>query len=129
MFMSGCDLEPASPEAVYMAYVARSAEGMSFDDELEFWSKEKLGQLEERLESLMERSGKTRSEAIELYMDFSEQTAKCTALNLISKEIVQSTANIVFSATDTCGEASDTRHKIRLVLEHEWKLDDVEVVL
>lgn len=128
MLLSGCDSEPVSPEEVYRAYIARSAEGMSFDEELDFWSEEKLAQLKEKLESLMERSGKTREEAIALYMDISKRTAECTALELLSKEVGQSTANIVFAATDTCGEATDARHNIRLVLEQEWKLEEVEVV-
>ena len=128
MLLIGCDSKPVSPEKVYIAYIARSAEGISFDDDLEFWSEEKLAQLEERIESLMERSGRTREKAIELYMDISKRTAKCTALELISKEVVQSTANIVFAATDTCGDASDARHNVQLVFEREWKLDEVEVV-
>jgi hypothetical protein len=128
MFLIGCDSKPVSPEKTYRAYIARSAEGMSFDEELDFWSEEKIAQLDERLESLMQRSGRTREKAIELYMDVSKRTAKCTALELVSKEVVQSTANIIFAATDTCGDESDTRHNIQLVLEQEWKLDEVEVV-
>ena len=128
ILLIGCDSKPISPEKVYIDYIARSAEGMSFDDELDFWSEEKNAQLEERLESLMERSGRTREKVIELYMDMSERAAKCTALELISKEVFQSTASIVFAATDICGDASDTRHNIQLVLEQEWKLNEVEVV-
>ena len=112
-----------------MTHIARSAAGMSFDDELDYWSEEKIAQLDERLESLMERSGRTREEAIKLYMDISKRTAECTALELLSKEVVQSTANLVFAVTDTCGEVTDAHHNIRLVLEQEWKLEEVEVVL
>ncbi len=124
---SGCNPEPGNPEDIYLAYMARSAQGMSFDNELGFWSKQKIAQLEEKIESLMERSGKNRQEAIDFYMDFSKRIAECTALELVSKEVIQSTANIVFAATGTCGEVTDSRHKVRLVFEREWKLDDVEM--
>lgn len=129
MVLSGCDSESMGPEEVYMTYVARSAEGLSFDEELVFWSEDKLSQLEERLESLMKRSGRTRDEAIGLYMDISKRTAECTTLELLSKGIVGNTASMVFAATDTCGEATASTHNVQLVLEDEWKLDEVEIVI
>ena len=129
VLLSGCEPEPAAPDEVYRAYVSRSANGMSFEQELEFWSVQKVEELEARLQSLMERSQRSREEAIQLYMDISRRTAECTSLELETEEISAASAKLVFSATDTCGDAQTARHHVRLVLEDEWKLDEVEITM
>ena len=125
-----CSKPGETPAEVYLDYHARSAEGMTFEEDITYYSAATLATVEDRIASLVERSGRTREEAIELYLDLSQAGAKCSRLELVEERIDGATAELVFNASSTCPDASSpSQQKVTLVLEGGWKLEDVEIVL
>lgn len=126
-----CGQQAESPSEVYLDYHARSAQGMSFEEDASFYSSSKVSEVADKLAVLVAQSGRTRDEAIRLYLDISRDTARCSKLNLTEEKIEGGIAYLVFDATGTCGAefAAGSQHKVTLVLENGWKLDDVEIVL
>ena len=122
---------PQSPVDFYLYYHARSAAGMSFAEDVGFHSSRAIADVESKVESMMERSGKSRDELEAFYLELSQGMARCTALTLTDERIEGNTAYLEFDTENTCpSEQSDvSKHRIKLVKEDGWKLDEVEIVL
>ena len=122
---------PQSPADFYLYYHARSAAGMSFEEELSFHSSRAIADVESKVESMMERTGKSRDELEALYLELSKGGAKCTALTLTDERIDGNTAHLEFDTENTCPavQSDISKHRVKLVKEDGWKLDEVEIVL
>jgi hypothetical protein len=122
---------PQSPVDFYLYYHARSAAGMSFEEDVSFHSSRAIADVERKVESMMERSGKSRDELEALYLELFQGMAQCTALTLTDERIEGNMAYLEFDTENTCpSEQSDiSKHRVRLVKEEGWKLDEVEIVL
>lgn len=128
--LSACGQQSQSPSDVYLAYHERAAQGMSFDEESSYFSARQRAGLDEKIASMMERTGKSHDEITSLYLDVSRDTAKCSTLSLVEERIEGDNAYLVFDATGSCPDTatSDSRHEVKLVQEGGWKFDEVEII-
>jgi hypothetical protein len=120
-----------SPVDFYLYYHARTAAGMSFEEDVSFHSSRAVADVESKVNSMMERTGKSRDELEALYLELSQGGAQCTELALKDERIEGDTAYLEFDTIDTCPSVpSDISiHRVKLVREDGWKLDEVEIVL
>lgn len=120
-----------SPVDFYLHYHARSAAGMSFEEDVSFHSSRAIADVEGKVESMMERTGKSRDELEALYLELSQGGAQCTALMLTDERIEGNTAYLEFDTENTCPSVQSdiSKHRVKLVKEDGWKLDEVEIVL
>ena len=119
------------PAAVYEAYNDKVVSGLSFEVEKTYFSKRKVGTLDQKIADMMERTGKTEQEVIELYQSVSTATAKCRDITLENKEISGDTALLTYAQKDTCDpDNSPGPQKVRMVLEDGvWKIDEIVIDL
>ena len=128
--LSACGQQAQSPSDVYLAYHERSAQAMSFDEESSYFSARQQAGIDEKIASMVERTGKSHDEITSLYLKVSQDTAKCSTLSLVEERIEGDNAFLVFDATGNCPETptSDSRHEVTLVQENGWKFDEVEII-
>lgn len=129
MFVA-CGQAELAPSEVYLNYHARSAQGLSFEEESSFFSARQVASIDEKIASMEEQTGRSRDELTELYLDMSRDSAKCSSLSLVKERIEGDAAFLVFDATNSCPDESisDARHEVKLVREDGWKLDEVEII-
>jgi hypothetical protein len=122
---------PQSPVDFYLYYHARSAAGMSFEEDVTYHSSRAVADVDGKIQSMMERTGKSRDEVIQLYLDLSQGAAHCTTLTLLDERIEGDKAYLEFDTDNTCPEEQSdiSKHRVKLVKEDGWKLDEVEIVL
>lgn len=130
----GACASPRDPSDVYEEYNQRVIAGMSFEEEMDYFTSRKRQEVEQQLPEMMSRTGRTRAEVIDVYQDFSRQMAKCTEITLAEERIEEATAYLVYDQRDTCGSESGTneaggKQSVRLVDEDGWKIDEVEISL
>lgn len=131
--LSACSSSKA-PSAVYEEYNQRVIAGMSFEDEMEYYTRRKRLQVEEQFPELMSRMDRTRAEVIETYQRVSREVAKCMEITLADERIDGATALLVYDQTNTCeGTSADGgasgKQSIRMIDEGGWKIDEVEIAL
>lgn len=122
-----------TPDEVYQDYNAKLIEGLSFDAEKTWYSERKQQEVEEQVPVYMEQMGRDREGVIELYETFSQEQARCHAIELVEERVEGETAYLEYNQTDTCGEEPRAagKQKIRMVTnaDGDWKIDHVEVAL
>jgi len=125
----GC-AEPESPSQFYERYNQRVIDGISFADDAAHFSARKRAQVEARLAALPAgESG--REQMIASYLQFSREVARCKTLQLQSQQVQEQRAELLYAQTDSCGKAAaePEKHKVILVWEDGWKIDEVEIAL
>lgn len=129
--LCACAPPPQSPSEVYLEYQTRSAEGITLDEDMSYWSSAKVAALDDKITSLATRMGKSREEAIEFYLDFSRKTAACSAFEVLEERVEEKDAYLVLESQDVCQPdlVDPSTHKVKLVFEKGWKIDEVEIVL
>ena len=119
-----------SPVDFYLYYHERSAAGMSFEEDVSFHSSRAIADIERKVEAMMQRTGKSRDELEALYLELFQGAAQCTALALAGERTEGNTAYLEFDTENTCpSDESDVKHRVKLVKEDGWKVDEVEIVL
>lgn len=128
--LAACSTEP-TPSQVYAEYTAKVIEGISYADDMRYYSQRKQQEVEARMPDYMKQMKKTREEAIQVYLDFSREVAKCKEITLQREAIEDNTAVLVYSQTDICGNASTGAEKqtVKMIREAGWKIDEVEISL
>jgi hypothetical protein len=129
--MNGCSPPAKSPSEIYLEYQTRSAEGLTFDEDMSYWSSARVETVDEKIVALATRMEKSREEAVEFYLDLSKRTAACSEFELLEERVEDREAYLELLARDICQPdlVDPSTHKVKLVLERSWKIDDVEVVL
>ncbi|NMY41550.1 MULTISPECIES: hypothetical protein [Pseudomonadaceae] len=129
LLLVGC-AEPESPSQFYERYNQRVIDGISFADDAAHFSARKRAQVEARLAALPAgESG--REQMIASYLQFSREVARCKTLQLQSQQVQEQRAELLYAQTDSCGKAvaEPEKHKVILVWEDGWKIDEVEIAL
>lgn len=129
--LCACAPPAQSPSEVYLEYQTRSAEGITIDEDMSYWTSARVATLEDKIVSLAQRMEKSREEAIEFYLDFSRKTAACSAFEVLEERVEDTEAYLVLESRDVCQPdlVDPSTHKVKLVFEKGWKIDDVEIIL
>lgn len=126
---AACGGDGQTPSQTYLDYHRQSAEGMAFEEEKGWYSQRKLADVEAQLPRMAAQMNRSEDELVALYMEMSQAAAGCAELTLVDESIDGDVAVLVFDAASTCDDASDAQHRVRLLREDGWKLDDVEILL
>lgn len=131
VMVSAQEQMPDDPATVYETYHAHVLKGLSFEKERTFFSKRKVSTLDQKIADMMERTGKTEQEVIELYQSVSTASAKCRDITLENKEISGDTAFLTYAQNDKCDpDNSPGPQKVKMVLENgTWKIDEIVIDL
>lgn len=127
---SGCQ-ESGSPSSIYEEYNGRVIEGISFEEERQYFSNSKLAEVEGSIQKYMAQMQKSRNEVIKFYLDFSHSVAKCKRIKLLKEEISAHDAVLTYAQVDTCGNHSEGKaaQTMRMVNENGWKIASIEISL
>lgn len=126
----GCSTEK-SPSQIYEEYNSRVTDGVSYEEEKAYYTKQKQQEVESKLPQYMKQMNKSRDDVIELYLNLSREVAKCKEITLDSEVIEGDTALLEYSQKDVCGNKSATteKQKVRMKNEGGWKIDEVVISL
>ena len=116
------DEEGASPDETYRTYYAKVIEGRSFDEDVEYHAKSRRQEVQESLDIRAENSSQSIDMIKALYLNFTQQLAKCGSLTLSEERIEGETASLTYAVTDTCANNQNTQLIIQMVNEKGWKI-------
>lgn len=126
LLLVGC-AEPESPSEFYERYNQKVIDGLSFAEDAAHFSARKRAQVEARLAA----AEQGREQLIAAYLQFSREVARCKTLHLQSQQLQEQRAELLYTQTDSCGNAAaePEKHRVKLVWEDGWKIDEVEIAL
>ncbi len=132
MVLAACrNEERVSPDATYRAYYAKVIEGRTFDQEVNYHAQVRRQEVLKGLQTRTKNSSQTVEEIETLYLNFTQQLAKCGSLALTEEKSEGDTAHLIYAVTDTCTENQGTELIVEMVYEKGWKIlsDELKITL
>lgn len=114
--------ERAAPDAVYRAYYAKVAEGRSFEEDAGYHAAARRAEVQAQLKAQAEATSRSSEDIEALYLNFTQQLAKCGALDLAGEQVDGDSARLVYAVTDTCDGAQGGELVVDMVYEDGWKI-------
>lgn len=130
LLMAACGQKTA--DETYRAYNDEIMNGAGYEVEKSFYTERKQAEVEEQIPVYMERMGKERDEVLAMYSQFSQDEARCNAIELVEEQSDDDSAYLEYAQTNTCGEEPEPagKQKIRMIMTDDgWKIDELEVEL
>jgi hypothetical protein len=123
------DEERASPDETYRAYYAKVIEGRTFDEDVEYHARSRCKEVQESLNIRGESSGQQQDMIQTLYLNSTQQVARCGALILSNETIDGDQANLIYTVNYTCAENENTQLFVQMFYEKGWKIlsDELKV--
>jgi len=121
------DEERVSPDDTYRAYYAKVIAGRTFDEDVEYHAKLRRQEVQESLQARSANSSQTVEEIENLYLNFTQQLAKCGSLALSEEKVDGDTASLTYAVTDSCTENQNTQLFVEMVYEKGWKIQSDEL--
>lgn len=123
LVLAGCrNEEYGSPDETYRAYYAKVIEGRSFDEEVEYHANSRRHEIQESLINRAENSNQSVNKIKALYLNFTQQLAKCGSLSLSEERIEGDVASLTYAVLDTCTGNRNTQLVVQMVNENGWKI-------
>lgn len=127
IFLTACQYNSSSPSEVYEKYNQHVINGMTFEEEKHYFTKQKQLEVERKIPLYMAQMNKSKEEVIAFYLRFTQNLAKCKHIKLTEQNTSGDEAVLIYQQTDTCGNQSTQTEKqtIKLKYENGWKIDDI----
>ena len=126
--LSACrEEERAAPDAVYKSYYAKVIEGRTFEEDVSYHSKSRVAEIMAQLESGASGSEEATNQIKDLYLDFSQNLAKCGDLTLREERVDEDAAQLIYDVEDTCSTGGNGELHIQMVYEDGWKIASDEL--
>lgn len=128
--IAGCSqsspVNSMTPDETFRAYNQLVIEGISFEDTKKYHSKAFVAKVEKQIETMQKTNDNSFEAFITLYLHGQMAVAKCAEYTLVSEEVEETTAYLVYDRKDICNGDKVTLggDKIRLIFENGWKIDD-----
>lgn len=121
------DRDTETPMAFYERYRTAVLEGRTFDEDAAFYSARKRAEVEAALAA----SGGNEDEVKAIYLDFTAQSEACGTRRLVSEDVTDTRARLVYDIVDCpdYAHAKSAQDIIDLVEEDGWKIDGNETSL
>jgi hypothetical protein len=124
----GCE-EKQSPSEIYLEYNQKVIAGLTFENEKEYFSKNKILEVESSLPRYMKQMNKTEAEVLKFAQDFAQSVARCKEINLTESQEVPQGVKLVYSQKDICGNSpvEDGKQIVIMTNENGWKINSIEI--
>ncbi len=125
VFIGACSTADESPDEVFREYRRHVAAGLTFEEEMSFYSSRNRQQIESRI-AAKEPTIMTLPE----YLAWSSKMSRCTEIKITDESVSTDVASLTYDVTKICEDYSDDRVKlqVRLVREYGWKIDEMKFV-